>query len=510
MSAPTTTTADAPHVGTPTGTPTDVETVVVGAGFAGIGTAVRLARAGRTDFVVLERGDGVGGTWRDNSYPGVGCDVPSHLYSYSFRPRAGWSAVFAPGEEIREYLEATVEDEGIGPHLRLGTEVRSMRWDDVESRWYVTSSAGVFRCVALVVCAGRLSEPRMPAARGLETFAGPVFHSARWDHSVVTAGARVGVVGSGASAVQILPQVAGDASEVVLFQRSAPYVVPRGNRTYSEAERRGLERVPGAVERLRSRLFWEMEQGLAARHTVPGFVDRLRETALGHLAAQVPDPALRETLTPDYEIGCKRVLLSDDYYPAVASPTVTVVPAALKEVHGSTVVAADGSTHELDVLILATGFVSTRPPWAEHVVGRDGSTLAQHWSTGMSAYASTSVHGFPNLFVINGPQASLGHNSAVFMIETQIEHVLGALDHVRSHGVVEATREAEESYSAWLDEAGAGTVWRTGGCTSWYRDDRNGRLTLLWPDFAFTFRERYGRFDPDGYGLAATADGVAG
>ena len=270
---------------------------------------------------------------------------------------------------------------------------------------------------------------------------------------------------------------------------------------------RGLSRVPGAVDRLRSRMFWDMEQGLAARRAVPGFIDRLRATALGHLAQQVPDESLRAVLTPGYEIGCKRVLLSDDYYPAVASSTVTVVPAALREVHGSTVVAEDGSEHELDVLVLATGFESTRPPWAERVVGRDGRTLAEHWDAGMSAYASTSVHGFPNLFVINGPQASLGHNSAVFMIETQIEHVLGALEHVRSSGVLEVSRTAEEEYSAWLDEAGEGTVWRTGGCTSWYRDDRNGRLTLLWPDFAFTFRERFGTFDPAGYAGAGSVLG---
>lgn len=478
---------------------TEVETVIVGAGFAGLGTAIRLARSGQRDFVVLERGDGVGGTWRDNHYPGVGCDVPSHLYSYSFRPRAEWSAVFAPGEEIRDYLTDAVADEGIEPYLRLGTEVLSMRWEAGAERWSVETSAGTYSCRTVVVCAGRLSEPRVPAAQGLASFPGPMFHSARWDHTVETAGKRVGVVGSGASAVQILPQVARDAGSVVLFQRSAPYVVPRENREYTAAERRGLSRVPGAVERLRSRMFWDMEQGLAARRAVPGFVDRLRATALGHLAEQVPDESLRAVLTPDYEIGCKRVLLSDDYYPAVASSTVTVVPAALREVRGSIVVAADGSEHELDVLVLATGFESTRPPWAERVVGREGGTLAEHWAAGMSAYASTSVHGFPNLFVVNGPQASLGHNSAVFMIETQIEHVLGALDHARSTGVVEVSRAAEEEYSAWLDEAGEGTVWRTGGCTSWYRDDRNGRLTLLWPDFAFTFRERFGRFDAEGY-----------
>ncbi|NQX12225.1 NAD(P)/FAD-dependent oxidoreductase [Microbacteriaceae bacterium VKM Ac-2855] len=487
----------------------DVDTLIVGAGFAGLGVAIRLTRQGDTDFVLLERADDVGGTWRENVYPDVACDIPSHLYSYSFRPKPDWSAYFAPGAEIQQYLRDAAREEGVLPRLHLGVEVLEMRWHDADARWDVSTTAGSYRARALILCAGRLSEPRIPAADGLESFDGPLFHSARWDSSVELGGKRVGIVGSGASAVQLLPHLAREAASVTLFQRSAPYVVPRRNQEYSVAERRAFSRVPGAVERLRSRLFWAMERGFAGRVATPGFLDRLRAEALDHLTAQVPDPQVRATLTPDYEIGCKRVLLSDDYYPALAQPHVTVVPSPLARVAGSTVVAVDGSAHELDVLILATGFQATRPPFARRVFGRNGRLLADSWSDGMRAYASTTVHGYPNLFVINGPNASLGHNSAVFMIETQIDYVLGALAALAAlvalveQPSLEVSRAAEDAYVAELDALAADTVWTNGGCGSWYVDAASRRLTLLWPDFAYVFRQRVGAFDPAPYAAPA-------
>lgn len=479
--------------------PIEVGTLIVGAGFAGLGLAIRLTRAGDTDYLLLERADDVGGTWRENVYPDVSCDIPSHLYSYSFRAKPDWSAYFAPGAEIQQYLRDAAREEGVLPQLRLGTEVLDMRWDADGERWHVATTRGAFVCRALILCAGRLSEPRIPAAPGLESFPGPLFHSARWQDAEL-AGKRVGIVGSGASAVQLLPHLAREAASVVLFQRSAPYVVPRGNHAYPPAQRRAFARLPDAVQRLRSRLFWQFERGFAGRLATPGFIDRLRAEALGHLAAQVADPQLRAVLTPDYEIGCKRVLLSDDYYPALAQPHVTVVPAPLGHVDGATVVASDGSAHELDVLILATGFQATRPPFARLVFGRDGLSLAEHWRDGMRAYASTAVHGFPNLFVINGPNASLGHNSAVVMIEAQIDYVLGALGVLATGGrVLEVSAEAEQAYVEELDALSSETVWTNGGCGSWYVDAATKRLTLIWPDFAFAFRERLGRFDPAAY-----------
>ncbi|KQQ05069.1 MULTISPECIES: flavin-containing monooxygenase [unclassified Rathayibacter] len=482
----------------------DVDVLIVGAGFAGIGAATRLARRGGASFAVLERADRVGGTWRDNDYPNVSCDIPSHLYSYSFAPEPDWSAFYAPGAEIQSYLERVVERERIAPHLQLGTEVLEMAFDEPPGRWRVRTSRGDWSAAVLVVCAGRLSEPRLPATPGLEAFAGPVFHSARWRHDVDLEGARVGIVGSGASAVQIVPHLAERAASVVLFQRSAPYVVPRRNREYPLEERRTLARVPGALERLRDELFWRAELGFAGRVGMPAAIDRLRAEALGHLAAQVADPDLRAALTPDYEIGCKRVLLSDDYYPALTQPHVAVVPSPLRRIEGSSAIGDDGLAHEVDVLVFATGFHSTRPPFARRIRGRDGLLLADRWAEGMSAYDSTTVHGFPNLFVINGPNASLGHNSAIHMIETQVDYLLAALDHREAAGidVLEVTAEAEAASVERVDALSADTVWTNGGCESWYVDAASRRLTLLWPDFAFAFREELGRFDPAAYASA--------
>jgi cation diffusion facilitator CzcD-associated flavoprotein CzcO len=476
-----------------------LDTVIVGAGFGGLAMGIRLARTGDDSFVVLERGHDVGGTWRDNSYPGVACDIPSHLYSFSFAPKHDWSRFFARGTEIQDYLRETARE--IADRIRLGTDVLEMRWDADDERWLVITSNGYYSCRTLVVAAGRLSEPRMPRLAGLDDFTGPVFHSSRWDHSVDLAGKRVGVVGTGASAVQLVPQLAEVAAGVVVFQRSAPYVVPRPDREYSAAEITRFERDPDALRRSRERLFWKGEEGFAQRIAVPAAIDALRATAAAHLEAQVADPALRDSLTPHYEIGCKRVLLSDDFYPALARDTVTLEASALIALDATGAIAASGTRHEIDVLVLATGFESTRPPFARRVVGRDGQRLSEAWGDGMVAYASTAVHGFPGLFVIDGPNASLGHNSAIVMIEAQVEYILGALD-AAAGGVLEVSAEAQAGYVRELDERSAGTVWLGGGCDSWYVDADSRRLTLLWPDFAFAFRAALAEFDPAPYARA--------
>jgi cation diffusion facilitator CzcD-associated flavoprotein CzcO len=481
---------------------TEVETVIVGAGFAGIGMGMRLAREGRTSFVVLERGDDVGGTWRDNVYPGVACDIPSHLYSFSFAPKSDWSHFYAGGAEIFDYLRRCAAE--IEQHVRLATEMLELRWLDDEHRWLVHTSNGDFLCRTVVMAAGRLSEPRTPEIAGLDSFTGPVFHSSRWPTALEVAGRRVGVVGTGASAVQLVPRLAASAGSVVVFQRTPPWIVPRGDREYTAAEMRAFSRDPGARERVRSRLYWKSETGFAERVLTPGFLDRLRSRAASHLASQVADPVLRARLTPDYEIGCKRVLLSDDYYPALASDAVTLEPSALASVRGSSATAEGGAVHDLDVLVFATGFETTRPPFAERVVGRDGLRLVDAWSDGMVAYNSTVVHGFPNLFVLDGPNASLGHGSAIAMIEAQIGFVLEVL--ATSTGVVEVTAGAQRRYVDELDERSASTVWLEGGCSSWYVDERSNRLTLLWPDFAHAFRERLAHVDPSAFETIANGN----
>ncbi len=477
----------------------DVDTVVVGAGLAGLGMGIRLRRLaaageGRGSFVVLERADEVGGTWRDNVYPGVACDIPSHLYSYSFRTKPDWTRLYPSGAELQDYLREAARDEGVLPHLRFGEPVTDARWDEDAARWLVTTPVARYRARALVSAVGRLSEPRIPAVGALEGFPGPVVHTAAWDPGLNLAGARVGLVGTGASAVQLLPHLARAADHVTVFQRSAPYVVPRGDRVYDEHELAALADA-GERDRLRDRLFWEAEAGFPARLGAAEAIGALRERAAAHLRAQVRDPRLRAALTPDYEIGCKRVLLSDDFYPALQRANVTLETSALDRLEGASAVAASGARHQLDVLVFATGFHAARPPFAELVTGRDGIRLADRWAQGMRAYASTVVHGFPNLFVLDGPNASLGHNSAVYMIETQLEYVLGALDHLaRSDAPLEIPLEAEDAYVAELDAAARDTVWLS-GCTSWYVDELSGRLTLLWPGYAHTFRERNGTFD---------------
>lgn len=489
----------------------DVETVIVGAGFSGIGLGIQLLRQGKKSFVVLERAAEIGGTWRDNVYPGVACDIPSHLYSYSFLPKPDWSHFFAPGAEIHEYLQECVQAEGLSPYLRLRTAAKTMSWDEGSHRWLVRTSRAIYRCEVLVMAVGRLSEPRIPAIPGLSTFNGPAFHSSRWEQQADFAGKRIGVVGTGASAVQLVPQLAEAAHSLVLFQRSAAHVIPRNDRPYSAVEKRTFGRLPTAAARLRSQLFWRAEAGFIARAGVNNFVDSLQAKAREHLETQIEDPALRAKLTPDYTIGCKRVLLSDSFYPTLTRPEVTLEQSALERVNGNSAIAASGAKYEVDVLIFATGFYSTRLPFAEQVFGLKGRRLADEWQHGMSAYASTAVHGFPNMFVINGPNASLGHNSAVFMIEAQVEYILQALQYRTTSGqrTLHVSAEAQQSYTDELDRLSASTVWMKGGCESWYLDSPSHRLTLLWPGFGFEFRDRLCKFEPHNYQAPSTKNDAA-
>jgi cation diffusion facilitator CzcD-associated flavoprotein CzcO len=475
---------------------TRVEVAIVGAGFAGIGMAIALQRAGRGDFVLIERAASVGGTWRDNTYPGVACDVPAHLYGFASHPNPSWSRTFAPGAEIRAYLEGVVAAEALASKLRLGTAMQSADWDAEHEAWRIGTSSGTVLADALVLACGRLTEPSIPDIAGLGTFTGPLFHSARWDHDADLGGARVALVGSGASAVQLLPRLAATAAQVTLFQRTPAWIVPRGGGEYSTAERDRFTRDPGTLAALRAELYAEGEERFASRSGDAAAAASARDVALAHLASSVSDPALRAALTPDYEFGCKRVLLSDDFYPAVASDAVTLVPSALAAVEGSTAIAGDGSRHGVDAIVLATGFASTRQPYAELVRGEQGRSLSGHWSAGMTSFASTVVTGFPNLFVLNGPNASLGHSSSVLMIEEQAAYVARALaTRAERGGVLRVDAAAESAYTDEIAAAAASTPWLTGGCRNWYVDERSGRLTLLWPGTVDAFRARLSRAD---------------
>ncbi|MFZ8758232.1 flavin-containing monooxygenase [Microbacterium sp. HMH0099] len=468
-----------------------VDVAIVGAGFAGLGMAGALRRAGRDDIVVLERADDVGGTWRDNTYPGVACDVPAHLYSFAAHPHAGWSRTFAGGHEIQAYLRDVAAREGLGERLRLRTPLLGAEWDAAAAVWRLDTGAEPVVARSLVLACGRLSEPFVPAIDGLESFPGPLFHSARWDHDVDLSGRRVAVVGTGASAVQLVPELARRAAHVTLFQRTPAWIVPRGGHDIAPAERERLASQPGALARLRAHLYAEGEARFASRSGDAVASGAARSAALAHLHAQVADPALRDALTPDYAFGCKRVLLSDAFYPAVASDAVTLESSALAAVDGSTLTAGSGRRHEADVLVLATGFASTQQPYADLVRGERG-TLADHWSEGMTSFGSTVVSGFPNMFVLNGPNASLGHNSAVLMIEEQAAYVVRALAERdrRDDATLRVRPAAEAAYTDEIAAAAASTPWMTGGCRNWYVDDRSGRLTLLWPGTVQAFHER--------------------
>lgn len=463
-----------------------VDVAIVGAGFAGIGMALALREAGHYSFVVLERADAVGGTWRDNTYPGVACDVPSHLYGFAGHPNPEWSGVFARGGEIRGYLEHVAA--GLDDRIRTRSPLLRARWDGTTWQLDVGGPhARTIEAASLVLACGRLTEPQIPDLPGLESFPGPLFHSARWDHSIDVAGLRIGVVGTGASAVQLVPALARRGAEVTLFQRTPAWIVPRGGYDYTDAERRRFAEDPGALARLRAALYDEGEARFASRSGDAEAAASARAIALAHLESSIADPALRAALTPDYAFGCKRVLLSDDFYPAIGSGAVTLEASALAAVEGRTLVAASGARVDADVLVLATGFEAARQPYAELIEGVGGQTLAQHWGSGMTSVASTLVHGFPGLFVLNGPNASLGHNSAVLMMEAQAEFVIRRL---AEGPAPEVSAEAEAAYSAEIDARAERTPWVAGGCHNWYVDERSGRLTLLWPGTVAEFRER--------------------
>jgi cation diffusion facilitator CzcD-associated flavoprotein CzcO len=494
---------------TPSPLPSHVRVLVIGAGFGGLGMAIRLQERGERDFLVVDRGDDVGGTWRDNTYPGAACDVPSQLYSFSFAPNPDWSRSFSPQPEIQAYLRRVAREAGVLDRFHLGTSVEEARWDAATTSWVVRTSAGTVTCDVLVTASGGLSEPRMPDIEGLDSFTGEVFHSARWDHDVDLTGKRVAVIGTGASSIQIVPEIARTVSHLDVYQRTAPWVIPRRDRAYTRLERLGFRHVPGLQKLYRTAIYWARECFVPGFTVSPKLAAPAKKAALVNIARAIDDPALRAAVTPTFEIGCKRILISNDYYPALTLDHVDLVTDPIAKVTGSAVVTADGVEREVDAIVVATGFWTTEQPIAAHVTGADGRTLADVWSRdGMAAYKGTTIHGFPNLFQIVGPNTGLGHTSMVQIIESQITYVLDALRQMQEAGLatVQPAAQAQQRWNADLQRRLARTVWSTGGCSSWYLDE-HGRNTTLWPRTTFTFRRLLSRFDREHY-VTTTHPGV--
>ncbi|MGH7280266.1 MAG: flavin-containing monooxygenase, partial [Polyangiaceae bacterium] len=478
---------------------THVKIAIIGSGFGGIGVAFRLKNAGFDDFVILERAGDVGGVWRDNQYPGCACDVHSHLYSFSFAKNPEWTRAFSPQPEIWAYLKDCAERFGVVPHVRLNHDVTSATWNESLRAWRIETSQGVFVADVLISAAGALSDAAMPKIEGMETFEGPVFHSAGWKHDIDLTNRKVAVIGTGASAIQFVPQIQPKVKKLSLFQRTPPWVVPRRDHAISDRTKQILKNYPLAQNAIRTGIYGVREL-LAIPFMRPRIARLVQKQALAHLHKAVKDSELRKKLTPSYVIGCKRILISDDYYPAVAQPNVEVVTSPIREIRAHGIVTADGTEHEADAIIFGTGFQIQDYPLAKKIRGRGKTLLADTWKTTMTAHLGTTVHGYPNLFLVLGPNTGLGHTSVLVMIESQIEHIVQALRYMHENGVIaiEPREEAQEKFVREVDAKMATTVWSTGGCKSWYLD-KNGRNSTLWPGFTFTFRRRAARFDPSEY-----------
>jgi len=480
----------------------DVSIAIVGSGFSGIGLAIRLREQGIEDFAVLERGAGVGGTWHYNTYPGCACDVPSHLYSFSFAPNPDWTRTYSKQPEIRAYLERVVEDFGVASKIKLNTEVRGAEWDEEADCWRIDTSQGPVTAKVLVSGAGPLVEPKIPDFPGLERFAGPVFHSARWDHDADLKGKRVASVGTGASAIQYVPAIAPDVEKLHVIQRTPPWVMPHSGRAVTRLERTLFRRVPALQRAMRGGIYAARELMVLGFVKQPKGMKLLEKVGRRHMARALRDPALIAKTTPDYTVGCKRILPSNDWYPALARENVELHTDGVEEVRERSVVLAGGREIEADALIFGTGFHVVDVPVGRLVRGRGGRCLADHWDGSPRAHLGTTVPGFPNFFILLGPNTGLGHNSMVYMIESQIAYVLDALRAMRASGAnaVEVRPEVEARFHAEVQQRMQGTVWNT-GCVSWYQDQQGNNPTL-WPDWTWRFRRRTARFDPKEYVVA--------
>jgi cation diffusion facilitator CzcD-associated flavoprotein CzcO len=478
-----------------TGLPAEaLDVLIVGAGFSGLGMAIKLLQSGTKSFLVIEKADEIGGTWYVNQYPGCACDIPSHLYSFSFDRNPNWSRMYSGRDEIQRYLKSCAQRFGVTQYIRVNTSMKEAVWDESAAHWRVTTGDGAtIRARILVSAVGALHVPMFPEIPGMEKFAGPAFHSTWWGSNVPLEGKRVAVIGTGASAIQFVPEIAPRVSKLSVFQRTPPWIVPKADFAIPERWQKRFRRLPIFTWLLRTGLFWMYEI------RVWGFLGKIEalrrrgeKMAVDHLAAQVPDPKLRAQLTPNYRFGCKRVLISNDFYPAIQRPNVEFVTDGIREIREQSVVTQEGVEHPADVLIYATGFRATEPLHDTRIVGRNGLDIHQAWKERISAYLGVTVSGFPNFFILLGPNTGLGHNSVVLMSEAQIGYVMDCLRLMRKRGskVMEVKPSTQQQFVEELRKRLAGTVWESGGCRSWYQDAKTGESPVIWPGSVVRYKRK--------------------
>ncbi len=478
-----------------------VHIAILGTGFSGLGMAIRLRQSGHHDFVILEKASDIGGTWRDNTYPGCACDIPSHLYSFSFALNPQWSHTYSPQREIQSYLRRCARRFGIIPHIQWNSTMLNATWSEADQYWQITTTQGQLFADILILGNGPLSEPSLPSIAGIADFAGVTFHSAQWRHDYDLTNKRVAVIGTGASAIQFVPRIQPHVSHLSLFLRTPPWIIPRMDHPIPTWQQTLFSLLPLAQRLERAKMYWLRELTALGFVYKPAMIEKGMLLARQHLEAHISDPILREKLTPTYTMGCKRVLLSDDFYPALTQPNVEVITDRIRAIQAHSLITEDGQEHAIDTIIYATGFHVTDSQLPQCIYGRDGLALASAWSEGAQAYFGTTVAGFPNLFLLIGPNTGLGHNSMVFMIESQITYILDCLRTMkkRALAVVEVQADTQETFNAEMQLRMQKTVWNS-GCASWYLDAR-GHNTTVWPGFTFEFRQRTRHFDPHHYTL---------
>ncbi len=479
----------------------DFPIAVLGAGFAGIGAGIQLAKAGIRSFTIFERADEVGGTWRDNTYPGAACDVPSHVYSFSFEQNPRWSRRFAESGEIQSYLLGLVDKWKLRDHIRFGTEVVEARFDEDAGVWELSTDAGdTFRARAVISGVGGLVDPQLPDIKGIQSFRGELFHTARWNHDYDLAGRRVAVIGTGASAVQVVPGIADQVARMHVYQRTPAWVMPKQDRRYTEAEKRRYERFPFLLRASRLVKYWLSEAlGPMIFLDSPRLSQWPEKASLRFLRSQVKDPALRAKLTPDFQFGCKRILISDDYWKTFERENVELVTDPIEEIKSSGIQTTDGTLREVDAIVLATGFALGLASAPFPITGRGGRRLDDAWADGAVAYKGLSVSGFPNWFICMGPNTGPGHTSVLVYTEAQLHHALQAIQKLRRENLrfVDVRQEVQDRYNQGIQERMKHMVW-TSGCNSWYLSD-DGKNHSLYPGFAAEYVLRAHRFRASEY-----------